>query len=473
VAIERFYPSSYTTNLSKGTLSNPTNAYTNNSTYAELSSADRNDQNDIDYSGFDLSSIPSGSTINSVSIEAELRFGTTGETDTLYFGLLDNGVTQGTNLTISTEPTTDTVFENTNVGTWTLSSLQSASLNIDLYWKHANSKNSETIYIDYFAVVVDYTAPTYNFSGSVSITHGDVLSFSSKKGGEVGLSDSYGDQDNINSHKGFLINISDSIGDLVTASGTAALTIHISFTVSEGNIVFATGEKNARASPLISHGDNLGIIASKNTKNSVSLISGSQSNLSSYKNIKTSISDSLGDNVSISITKMLTIHTSLSVSEGDIVSLSGLKKNNGFLTVSNGDIISTTSSKGNSDSIDISHGYQSEINVHKNIDSETVSSLGDNIFISASSLLIYSTNISISHGDNIAITGVAKYFIKIMSIDNELNLSLKDEIIESNIVSLDENGVLTVTELIEGETFNLDSSGVLTVKTLTENNLNT
>ena len=68
------YPTAHTpTTRFNGPAINPTDAYTDNTTYATfVPSKPRNDEDAHSWGGFDFSAIPAGATINSVTVKVQL-----------------------------------------------------------------------------------------------------------------------------------------------------------------------------------------------------------------------------------------------------------------------------------------------------------------------------------------------------------------------------------------------------------------
>ena len=154
MAVIKLYPSSISTVLA---WTNANNALTDNGVYATTAGA-RNSNHEIIGSNFDLSSIPSGSTINSVALEVKYKLSTTasGWTGTLL-AVKNGSQDNGTEITTTTEPTTDTIWQNTGTGSYTLETL--AQLGV-LFRVRRSSNTACTYLVDYLAIVVDYTAPT-------------------------------------------------------------------------------------------------------------------------------------------------------------------------------------------------------------------------------------------------------------------------------------------------------------------------
>lgn len=166
MAIIKLYPSSISTVRA---WTNANNALTDDSVYATTNGT-RNSNHDIIGSGFDLSSIPDGSTINSVALEVKYKLSTTSSTWTGTLSAVKNGsLDNGTAITTTTEPTVNTVWRNTGTGSYTKDTL--AQLEV-LFRVRRSSFTSCTYSVDYLAIEVDYTVPvpeTVNINVPVSI----------------------------------------------------------------------------------------------------------------------------------------------------------------------------------------------------------------------------------------------------------------------------------------------------------------
>ena len=141
------------------------NAKADDGAYAVTAGA-LNSNHDLRGSGF-AHSIPAGSTINSIVAEVQYKLSTTASAWTGTLQAQKNGTLSGTAATTTAEPTTDTVLTNANTGAWTYADL--ANLQV-LFRVRRTSSTGCNYSVDYIAVTVDYTEPTYNFSGSGSVT---------------------------------------------------------------------------------------------------------------------------------------------------------------------------------------------------------------------------------------------------------------------------------------------------------------
>jgi hypothetical protein len=144
---------------------NATNANADDAAYATYTIAAKNttgDVNTLSNFGFD-SSIPTGSTINSVALEVEHKVSTTGGIAHLESAVAVGGVA-GTFNTDSAEQTTDTARSYTSLarpggGSWTRNDLLDGTLTVQLRARSGNSATSVVYSWDYARVVVDYTGP--------------------------------------------------------------------------------------------------------------------------------------------------------------------------------------------------------------------------------------------------------------------------------------------------------------------------
>lgn len=157
----KLYPSIISTVLSWTT---PDNAKADDGAYA-VTAGTRNSNHDLIGSGF-VHSIPAGSTINSVVAEVQYKLSTASSawTGTLQAQII--GTLSGTATTITAEPTTDTVAT-ANGGSIAYADLA----NLEVLFRVRRTSNTACNYsVDYLAVTVDYTEPSYNFSGSGAVT---------------------------------------------------------------------------------------------------------------------------------------------------------------------------------------------------------------------------------------------------------------------------------------------------------------
>lgn len=146
------FPSVITTTRTWG---NPDNAKTDDGINATTNGTTNNDH-DLIGTGFDLSSIPEGSSITSVAAEVKYYVSRSRNwTGTL--GVTRGGVEdEAHGITTSDAPTSYEVWRNLNLGVWTLEELQTIGV---LFRVRKETVLSVTWYVDYLALVVDYTPP--------------------------------------------------------------------------------------------------------------------------------------------------------------------------------------------------------------------------------------------------------------------------------------------------------------------------
>jgi hypothetical protein len=176
-------PTSYTSTTGfNGNFTNPTEAYTQNNTYASVASS-KNNEYATNYGGFSFSGIPDGSIINSITIHIDQKVSASGWSTGEWRSSIWADITTGNALTPGvigaigpnlqyTHPTTDTSDTDWNfplTGTPpTLAELKGANFGIRAQVAHGTSKTGYTAYIDEIYIVVDYTAPaTISIGGTV------------------------------------------------------------------------------------------------------------------------------------------------------------------------------------------------------------------------------------------------------------------------------------------------------------------
>lgn len=166
-----------------GTATNPANAYSSNDQYATFV-ADANPRNDEyahNWRGFDFSSIPAGSTINSVHVHIEHKLSTNWSTGFTYCSVwpdvtaaaaLAPGVTgsigdQQYGHANNTGYLTDTDWDITMAVLPSLAQLQGTNFGVRVQHFHGNNGTSGiTTSIDDIYIVVDYTASATTETGS-------------------------------------------------------------------------------------------------------------------------------------------------------------------------------------------------------------------------------------------------------------------------------------------------------------------
>lgn len=167
------HPSSYdTTHYSYASISSSypmTRAYTDSSstTYAQVSWKTGSGAETYVYLKFDLSAIPEGATITSVSAKAKGYVNTTNSSrvTTRQMQLATGTTLKGSALTISTSATAQTF---SNVGTWTRAELLNAG--VRFYVKRGTSNTSSTYQLRLYGadITVEYTYEETAYSITVS-----------------------------------------------------------------------------------------------------------------------------------------------------------------------------------------------------------------------------------------------------------------------------------------------------------------
>jgi len=145
-----------------GTWGSPTSAYLDDGVYSTVTIAAKNTNYGGNYGGFNVASpIPVGSTINSVTAQAEFKVSTTASI--ANFGLVvqsPSGTNRGTETVNNSEPAADTVVTQVATGL-TLADLANGTLFVRASARQGNNATSCTYSLDYVQVVVDYSlAPT-------------------------------------------------------------------------------------------------------------------------------------------------------------------------------------------------------------------------------------------------------------------------------------------------------------------------
>ena len=181
------YPTAHTATTGfNGTAINPTDAYTDNTVYATfVPSKPRNDEDAHSWRGFDFSGIPTGATINSVTVKVQLYVSASWAQgqwrialfeDVTSAGALAPGVTTAIGGVQYTRATTDTSEFEFDLGTLstepTLAQLQATNFGVRIEAAQGNNGTSHTWYVDTIEITVDYTAVSWDKSGSGTIDAG-------------------------------------------------------------------------------------------------------------------------------------------------------------------------------------------------------------------------------------------------------------------------------------------------------------
>ena len=150
----KLYPNTITT---VNSWSNPNNAKADDGVYATTEGT-RNSDHDLIGTNFDISSIPLGSIINDITLEVKYKVSNDRAVWTGTLAPFRNGAIDNTKaLTTSSAPESDTIWQNTNTGSWTLEDLELDGI---LFRVRREQITSRTFSVDYLAIIVNYT--TYN-----------------------------------------------------------------------------------------------------------------------------------------------------------------------------------------------------------------------------------------------------------------------------------------------------------------------
>ena len=153
---------------------NPTNAYANDGVYATATIAAKNTIVSSRFGGFGVAgSLPGGASINSVTVNAEMKVSTTASIAQLGVQAQSPSATnRGTQTLDVSEPLADTVIVQTVLSSafaWTATDIADGTLFAVIEANQGNSTTSCTYSLDYVQVVVDYSlvsAPKQRSIGS-------------------------------------------------------------------------------------------------------------------------------------------------------------------------------------------------------------------------------------------------------------------------------------------------------------------
>jgi len=131
------------------------------------------------YYNFDFQ-VPTGATINSITIETRYKLSTNASTATFVMAATAGTTVRGTEYSDTSEPTTDTVRTTTNVGTWTVEELNSnlsSGFNIRIGGTRGSSNTAVTGSVDYVKATVDYTPAAVNatITGVAATSSADLI----------------------------------------------------------------------------------------------------------------------------------------------------------------------------------------------------------------------------------------------------------------------------------------------------------
>lgn len=350
MATVKLYPSMITT---VGTWTNPNNVKADDGAYAVTEGA-KDTNVDIIGSGF-TNNIPSGSTINSITFEVQYKLSKARSWVGSLIPVI-NG-TEGDAITTTSEPTSDTIWQNTPNRQWIYSELNTLGI---LFRVFKDTVLSCSYSVDYLAIIVDYTETGENYSGTVSISSGDQVSTTGKKGIDTTLVISNGIQILVQGEKHEkshdstgIVEISHGIDFSITASTSRGLEVLI----SEGVRDSLTGTKPTRVSLFINTGDNTNLTGSKSVNASLEIQIGDKGNLNFIKAISTDIELSHGANIQISNDTTFNFTSSVTISGGYRDNLQGQKDTH----------IGLTSIAGSSNELSTSKAVNTEITLNNGV----------------------------------------------------------------------------------------------------------
>lgn len=159
---------------------NATNATADDGVYATCAPAKGSSvAGQWDFAAFSDAEIPVGSTINSVTLEAQFKVSTTSSIATFNLANIVGGIA-GTNLADTTEPLADKIVTNASwISTPNETNLKTAGACIAaISGQRGNSNTGVTFSLDYIKITVDYTAASPNRTGTIAITQAQSISAS-------------------------------------------------------------------------------------------------------------------------------------------------------------------------------------------------------------------------------------------------------------------------------------------------------
>lgn len=162
--ITRFPQSYYDAGLDSDIVfNNPTNAYADDGSYMTAVTTKRSSSDYITYYNF-ACGIPTGSTINSITMEVQWKVSTTASILSMDASLRRSDVQQGSSITNSSEPTTDTTENTSSVGTWTVAQLNDNTLAtgpcIRIFIDRGATNTNGDVLVDYVKLTIDYSPGT-------------------------------------------------------------------------------------------------------------------------------------------------------------------------------------------------------------------------------------------------------------------------------------------------------------------------
>jgi hypothetical protein len=129
---------------------NPTNVYADDTSYASVTSTTRNGNYSSDFGTFGFDGlIPTGSTINSVTIEVAWYLSVKTVASTLGAQAIVSGAVFGTELTDAATPTGAPVVRSAIIPGLTRAQLLDGVFAVRARYTRPNSATSQTAYLDY------------------------------------------------------------------------------------------------------------------------------------------------------------------------------------------------------------------------------------------------------------------------------------------------------------------------------------
>lgn len=310
------YPTSI---VSSGDWVTVQNCFTDNTVYTNCMNTSKNTLYYFTVNGFGLS-IPSGATINSITLTVQYKLSTTASAGTMYLGALKSGVLSGTEVSSSAEATTDMTLTNTTVGSWTPAEL--SNIQVQVGYKRTSNTAVNTL-VDYVSVTVDYTESTPAYTGTVSVSETSSISSESTRSSSGSALVSSVTSVVTAEYKSITDSVTIQETTTVSVTGGAITAYTGTASVQETSSVDTIGKKLGRSPPLaVSH------------INSVSGIG--------YKALKSSCAITTTDSVSANLKKGST-NTFVVVGSDSVVSV-GQKKINASVTISETQVVNISSS---------------------------------------------------------------------------------------------------------------------------------
>lgn len=151
---------SYNSSHSYYALSNAANGYhdSTNTSYASMNLTRGSSAESYMYWEFDLPTIPTGATINSITCNYKARTSTTSTSyiNTATIQMCSGTTTKGSSKSILTTSTSASSFSSTQIGTWTVAELN-AGVKLRTYAKRGTSRTTSNYYIYFYGADIEVT----------------------------------------------------------------------------------------------------------------------------------------------------------------------------------------------------------------------------------------------------------------------------------------------------------------------------